>query len=410
MTETGRIWSRLCALLKGEVSAEVLEAYRRAGGAVYKLLDDVEDQRLACKVQGRHPWELEEAKQAELLCTWNAFALQTLGDQLVAADERADPTTVGYVPPVTAEQALLLYNQVEGWLSRARQAQSNPAYRCDVDLPAELPPWVEVEPCPRPHLEAMLEASRSLWAHAEAAMATFPTAEVPSEWQTAIERLRQLLAEANAKADYAEQLSGGRVPPQLHERIERSLKEALEGYYRLGQLLAMPELIEREGRRRPAAAVDRKARRRLPRPGEASFDGWCLTDPATRANWQRDPAAREAIEALWAHDPDPDRTLAIQDDLGAALERGDVAYATDARGERVGCYFCCPWAPIYVARRPLTLAGRRLGSLQQFTYDVSAEEVLRGGAFRREILTGSFTATANVDYCNPRDGGHHDED
>lgn len=403
MTERARIWTRLCALVKGEVSTEALEAYRRAGSTVYDLLDEVEDQRLSCKVQGRHPWTLEAAKQVELLCAWNAFALQTLGDQLLVADERADPSTVGYVPPVTSEQVLRLYSQVEGWLNRARQAQSNPAYRCDVELPAELPPWVEVEPCPRPHLEAMLETTRALRTHAEAAMATFAAEEVPAEQRSRVERLRQLLAEANAKAAYAEQLWGGRIPPQLHEQIERHLKGALEGYYRLGQLLAMPELVDRLGRR-AAAATDGKPRRRLPRPGEAGFDPWCLTDPATRASWQRDAEARAAIEALWAHDPNPDRTLAIQEEIESGLARGDLAYATGPNGERVGSFYCCPWPAIYVAKRPLTLGGRRLTALQQFTYDVSAEEVARGGRFRREIVPGSFTSTSKVDYCNPLAG------
>lgn len=402
------VWGRLMALLEGEVSADALEAYRRAGGAVHALLDRVEERRLDLSIQGRHPWELEPATQAQLLCAWNAFALQTLGDRILDADYRSSPPTVGFVPEVTAEQVLAFYGQVEGWLSRAHEAASNPSYRLDAALPADLPPWSEVEPCPSPHLEAMLAATESLRTHAESALAIFPAEAVPAERRPAVDRLRQLLAEANSKADYASRLCSPLTSQEVHEQAERHAKDAVERYYHLGQLLAMPELID---------AYDRRTRRSPdpgrtdaePLPGTRGFDPWCLTDRSTRADWQRDPAAREAIESLWAFDPDPRRTLAIQAQIDAAVARGDVDLATERTGERIGYFYCCPWAPIYVAKRPVTIGGRRLGPLQQFTFDVSAEKVLRGGEFTRRILTGAFNATDELDYCDPRAGGHDEE-
>lgn len=39
--------------------------------------------------------------------------------------------------------------------------------------------------------------------------------------------------------------------------------------------------------------------------------------------------------------------------------------------------------------------------LEQFTFDVSAEEMTEGGAFKREVMTGSFQPTNDVDYCDP---------
>lgn len=44
--------------------------------------------------------------------------------------------------------------------------------------------------------------------------------------------------------------------------------------------------------------------------------------------------------------------------------------------------------------------------MQQFTLDVSGEELANGGAFRREILIGPFIPTDDVDYCDPTGGGH----
>jgi hypothetical protein len=99
-----------------------------------------------------------------------------------------------------------------------------------------------------------------------------------------------------------------------------------------------------------------------------------------------------------SHDPHPEVTLAIQGRINAALARGSVAYATNRHGRPVGQYFCCPWAPIYVARRPVTIAGRHLKSLEEFTLDVSAEPLASGGKFRRRILRGPFEDTASVDF------------
>lgn len=401
------LWGQLVARLEGEMPAETLEAYRRAGRAVYDLLDRVEEERLTCKIEGRDPWSVAAAAQAELLCAWNAFVLQTLGDQFLEADYRLNPTTVGFVPPVTAEQVLAFYTQVEPWLSRAHQARSNPAYRLDVAVPADLPPWTEVDPCPNAHLEGTLAAARSIRSHAEAALAVFQEQALPPERKPSVQRLQQLVAEAGSKAGYAEQLWAGSPPQSLHEQIERYAHEAVERYFHLGQLLAMPSLVDSFDQRgavqaRPTAS----AGARLPGPGEPGFDPWRLTDPASRAAWQRDPAARRAIQSLWAADPDPRRTLAIQVEIEAALARGDIAYATKPSGERLGFYYCCPWAPVYVAKRSVTIGGRRLRTLQQFTYDVSAEDMPRGGAFEREILPGAFGSTDEVDYCDPRAGGH----
>lgn len=405
MDQRPGMFGKLLAHLRGEIPADTLEAYRRAGGGAYDLLNQAESRRRELKDQGHNPWEADPATQAFLLCAWNAFLLQALGDQFLEADYRQSPATTGFVPPVTAEQVLSFYSQVEGWLSRAHQAQSNAAFRLDVAVPADLPAWSAAEPCPRSHLEGMLAATRLLQPHAESAMQTFEAQSGGPERQAAVQQLRQLLADADSKTQYAEQLWSRDVPRALHEGIENSMKAALAGYYHLGQLLAMPQLVATY--RQPGAGQDPAVAhpgRSLPGPGEAGFDPWCLTDPTGRGMWQQDAAARQAIATLWSHDPSPDRTLAIQGAIDAALARGDIAYATDRSGERIGWFYCCPWAPVYVVKRPLTIAGRRLSTLQQFTFDVSAEGVLTGEPFRRDVLVANFGRTAEVDYCNPLEG------
>lgn len=408
MTRQPNLWGRLLCHLQGGVSADTLEAYRRASLAVYDMLNHVEQKRAEARTAELHAWAIAPATQAEMLCSWNAYALQSLGDQLLDADYEADPATVGYVPPVTAEQVLAFYSQVEGWLSRAQQAHSNPTYQLDVAVPADLPPWSKVEPCPVPHLKAMLETLRALRDHADVAVKYFEDVPPPAEKQAAVGYARQLWAAASTKARYAEDLWGGVHSAELHAQIEQHAKEAIERLYRLGQLLAMPDLIEAEMRRGTATptSVDGGQRRASAFPGQRDFDPWQLTDPATREQWQQDARARAAIADLWANDPNPDRTLQIQSEIDAAFQRGDITYATDRFGQRLGHFFCCPWSPVYLVKRPVKIGGKRLSAMQQFTFDVSAEGMAEGEPFKREILAASFEPTRRVDYCDTTAGDH----
>lgn len=116
-----------------------------------EALEQAERERLHAAAEGRTPWTMPPAKQAELLCTWNAFVLQTLGNAFLDADYRDNPATVGFVPPITADQVLRFYTPVEGWLTRAQQAHADPNFRLDVAVPADVPAWSEVEPFPNSH-------------------------------------------------------------------------------------------------------------------------------------------------------------------------------------------------------------------------------------------------------------------
>jgi hypothetical protein len=80
------------------------------------------------------------------------------------------------------------------------------------------------------------------------------------------------------------------------------------------------------------------------------------------------------------------------------------AAAESGRGPRH--YYCCPWSAVYQARRPVIIAGQELRPMQEFTFDVSAEEMPEGGEFARRLLTGPFHPTSKVDYCDPT-GDHH---
>jgi hypothetical protein len=69
--------TRVVAGLRGEQSAEVLEAYRRAGGVVYAELTATEELRGQFVGEKLSPRQLPSAVASQLLCTWNAYVLQT---------------------------------------------------------------------------------------------------------------------------------------------------------------------------------------------------------------------------------------------------------------------------------------------------------------------------------------------
>lgn len=388
----------LMAKVKGEVSASELEALRGAGSHIYEKFTAVEAERAKLAEAGTDLWAPGTPDPRPRLVTWwRAFALQQLGESFLDTDYKADPSTAGYVPPVTAQQVEAYFTEVEVLLHDLALAENNPSW-APRGIPARLPAWVEVEPCPRAHLEAMFEAASVMTAHAELAVADLEklgAAKHAGDYQ----RLKADLAALKADATYAEELHAGlhgKVSEEFHERFEKLIKQVVESAYRLGQLAALPQGISSQ--QPPAARLPIR-----PGPGERGFDMWCLTDPRTRSRWQKDPAAVNAVEALWKFDPNPYATLAVQADIDTAVSQNAVMISTR------GNYFCCPWSAVYRVLNPVTIGGKRLRRGTEFTFDVSAEEMGEGKPFKRDVLTGPFQPTSRVDYCNP-ESGHHDDD
>jgi hypothetical protein len=379
--------TRLAAAMHGEVSATTVEAYRRAGAAAYQDILDADQVRADLAASGAGQWGASPAQASQLLCAWNAFALQTLGEELIDADYRADPRTVGFLPPVTAEQAAAFLGEVEHWSSRARRAASDPGYDAAAEfaLPEPLPNWVRAQPCPLSHLKAMMAAGQAMRAHAEAALADLIRVDPPPGKRDAAARLRGMAGEADSAVAYGEALWSPDAGARVHEQALNSLRRGMSAYFELGQLLAMPALLDRLGR--PQITPVPVSGQPLPLPGQPGFDQWCLTDPYTRPHWQRDPAARRAIALLWRSDPDPAATLAIQSQINAAVAAG-LVLAETSRGHRQ--YFSCPWSTIYQTRQPVTIAGQELWQFQEFAFEVSAGQMHPDRAFIRRLVTGPF--------------------
>ena len=141
--------------------------------------------------------------------------------------------------------------------------------------------------------------------------------------------------------------------------------------------------IDKNGSASPASLV-----------GRERTDPWRITHPAAKERFRDDPRALKPLVDTWRLNPDLAGTLAIQREIDDAVRAGDVR-------REDSYYFCCPWAPIYEVRRKTRIAGDTMRPGQQFTFDVSAEEVYEGGDFKAEILSGDFNQTDEIDYCSP---------
>jgi hypothetical protein len=380
------IGARVRAALRGGRRAGALDALRRAGVVIYGELAEAEEARAALLAAGGDVWTMSSSMSGHMIATWNAFALQTLGESLLGTE---------HLPPATFEQAWTWLATASEWLNVARQASANPQYDATEHfrLPADPPELVEAGRMAKAQLTAMVVAVTPLREHVELALydlercAGRDNRGDRGDRGRQLNMLRQLAAEAVAAGDYAASLCDGPADDRLRAYTESHLERAIVLWFHLGQLAAMPALI---GGYRLTRAPTRLDARAL--PGGQDFDPWCLTCPQGRARWKADPRARLAVSALWSADPDPAQTLGIQAQIDRALADGDVAQAV--RDGRPIYYFGCPWPSIYRVRHKVRLGGRRLTAPQLFTLHVEATR----NRFIRQIVVGPFDTTAQVRY------------
>jgi hypothetical protein len=211
------------------VSSDTLDARRAAGMTAYGLFEDADE------------WLGDDrGSQYFRLCAWNAFALQTIADSLLDADSAADPGTVGYVPRATLGFARACYDRVPDWLGLARGMRSDPDPRIANRLPARLPPWEHDEPTRASELRGLQAAFETLQARTETKVNALGKANrVRAE-------LRHLCAQMQADADYAAEVGLRGSGPVERGEARSHLLNALQRALILGQLLALPTLVEIE--------------------------------------------------------------------------------------------------------------------------------------------------------------------
>lgn len=237
--------TRLRATFGGERDAVLLEAMRSAGRAAYDELMAAEQARDQLSAAGSSPWAASVAVNSQLLAAGNAYMLQKLGETFLDADYAVKPATVGFVPPVTYEQAAYWLGSVQGWVSLARQARANPDFdvSAELALPARLPPWAEAQQCPPEYLASLRAAITPVREHAEIALFALTRTPPPEDRHPAANRLRQPAAEAETATTYATDLYITCRDVVLVKLMESTLRHALSLWFHVGQMAAMPRLL-----------------------------------------------------------------------------------------------------------------------------------------------------------------------
>jgi hypothetical protein len=223
-------WIR--STLHGEVSQAELEARRGAGTAAYSLAEEAGASRGD-----------DRGSQLFRLCAWNAFALQTIADRLIAVDAADDPVTAGYVPRATLRFVSKCLDEVPNWIRQARVAESDPQARIAAVLPARLPPWQYDEPTRQSELHGLQSAYEALQSRVESDLLAFAAA-APAGRAREVGELRHVCAEMKTAADYAAGIWLRNAGPVDRGEVRWRLLDALEHAFTLGQLLALPSLVE----------------------------------------------------------------------------------------------------------------------------------------------------------------------
>jgi hypothetical protein len=229
-----------------EASISSLDGLRAAGSPAYQLLEEAEQVRLE---PAWDPWQAPRSTQLFLVCAWNAFALQAAADHLLEAGE---PDRVPLTVLAFAQSCLV---PVPGWVRAARFAQANPSYRVSTALPAPLPPWPLFERARRSHVRALRAAYDAVAPRVEYDVVRV-VESAPPDRQRELAELNLVRTEMRTSIAFAEGLDArARGPEQLREVVE-AIARALSSAFTLGQLVAMPSLVERlrlEGYRVDAA-------------------------------------------------------------------------------------------------------------------------------------------------------------
>jgi hypothetical protein len=299
---------------------------------------------------------------------------QVFVQSLLAADAAADPSTVGYLPQVTYDQANALCHRIQPNLMHAVAALNDTAFAPDGRLPLKLGPRIEAEghACPIPHLEGIIAAARDAREWAAGLIAEYANAvehvsgDVPAEVKTHFSDLNSRLAQADALlrfgTDLVGQISHGEATSELHEQAEDNLWEALNTFFLLNQAVAMPEAL------RPAEQMPPVPTRHRPRHAYRDrqihpADLWRVAAPSARAELHGTQFGSSEMKEMCEKmggvlSAGAQRYL---DDVQATVTRGDVTM--------IAAMATCPFEPLYRARRELDLAGAHVPANCEFHWN-----------------------------------------
>ena len=305
-------WDRITGRV---VDAAQLGQKKRAVTAGITGFDDpLGDLRLETAIKG-HPWLQNSATTSLLLATWIAQACQDMAAVLETTAQR----TLGEankIPEATFVLADQLYSMALVWIENGQAAlaavDSDPDFAPPGDLPAAAPRLDWVADAPPAHFAAVIQAAGQLGTNVEDALngVQADRSRLPQKYDRGFSVIESAMRVARAKLDQVEAAASDRQAVRLSRDIWSMLQEVVSTYFKSGQQIARPGLID--ARYDPAAAAAAARARRLPppapqpaQPGTAQPSGWPSLPPQApqpSPAQQADPA-RPPVQAGQGYPP-----------------------------------------------------------------------------------------------------------
>ncbi|MFL5656091.1 MAG: hypothetical protein ACJ8CB_18165 [Ktedonobacteraceae bacterium] len=359
------------SVLRGEVSDANVRGYLRMTSQIEDIWTQVEQKVATLIAQGANPWDAYAQAGYPLAFVRAARTCTVFVRELLAADAAADPSTAGFLPHVSYDQAHALSAQIQPSLEHAVMALNDPNYVPDVRLPLQLGPRIESEgaPCPVAHLQGMIAAATETREWAAGLLAQYENAlsdakaPVPAAITTHVDALKRRLALADfqlrAGTDLVGQISQGEATAELHEKAEDSLWEAMQGFFLISQSVARPELLTAKQTRsgfirKRGAYHDRRI---------TPDDLWEIADKSARQELRGTQFGTDEMEEMCQKMRGVLSARAQQyaDEVEQAVY-DDNAYVISKMAN-------CPFEPLYRSRTELTLAGQRIPADYEFHWD-----------------------------------------
>jgi hypothetical protein len=342
----------------GAVNDATIQGYLRAASQlenVWQQIDDKVDEHI---LQGLPPWEAYTRMGYALAfvraCRMNVVFVQEL--------LKADTANAGYLPKVTYDQALALCEHIEPTIEEAIKAATNSRYVLPPStLPLKLGPHIggEYQSLPLSHLQGTIYAAQEIKDWTAGLLAKYELAlhaaklPLPQEVSTHLEQMKSELElgdfHLRTGVDMVGQISQGRVAEALHQKAEGFLWEAMESFYKVSQLLAMPNLrphparqitpAQKSAQKQPGASpVQARPAQKLPEPPEpVAIDllNQVIAEPgpAAKAPAQASPEMLNMLNQLTtsAQDHQPELSRPVPETPGLLNQRASAAQHTQPR-------------------------------------------------------------------------------
>lgn len=251
-----RVLRWLSGRARAPLPVQGLRGLRSVGATAYSLAGEAEELRSG---DDWDAWAAPVPTQVFLVASWNAYALQATADRVLEHEQRLEPPLLGFA------QACL--RGVPTWIESARCAKVDPDYRPPVALPAELPGWPWIARPAVEHARLLGDVYETLAPAAEYEVARLRRTHELSELALDVE-------EMHTARDFADGLEASAATPEQFREVCGERFRALRTAHMLGQVAAMPSLLER---------IDLAEYRRKPSPKpplSAIGRGWSVEDAA----------------------------------------------------------------------------------------------------------------------------------